>query len=54
MMKSSGRLLALLKLAAPIMRHRLLLNFHAESDGITSDELVRRLIEAVPMPKSGL
>ena len=42
------------KLAAPILRHRLLLNFHAESDGITSDEIVRRLIEAVPVPKSGL
>jgi MoxR-like ATPase len=42
------------KLAAPILRHRILLNFHAESDGITSDEIVRRLIETVPVPKSGL
>jgi MoxR-like ATPase len=42
------------KLAAPIMRHRILKNFHAESDGVTSDEIVRRLIEAVPVPKSGL
>ena len=42
------------KLAAPILRHRLLLNFHAESDGVTSDEIVRRLIEAVPVPKSGI
>ena len=42
------------KLAAPILRHRLLLNFHAESDGVTSDEIVRRLVEAVPTPKSGL
>ena len=42
------------KLAAPILRHRLLLNFHAESDGINSDEIVRRLIEAVPTPKSGI
>ena len=42
------------KLAAPIMRHRILKNFHAESDGITTDEIVRRLIEAVPVPKSGL
>jgi MoxR-like ATPase len=42
------------KLAPPILRHRILLNFHAESDGITSDEIVRRLIEAVPTPKSGL
>ena len=42
------------RLAAPILRHRILTNFHAESDGITTDELVRRLIEAVPVPKSGL
>jgi len=42
------------KLAPPILRHRILLNFHAESDGITSDEIVRRLIEAVPVPKSGI
>jgi len=42
------------KLAPPILRHRLLLNFHAESDGINSDEIVRRLIEAVPTPKSGI
>ena len=42
------------RLAAPIMRHRVLKNFHAESDGVTSDEIVRRLVEAVPVPKSGL
>ncbi len=42
------------KLAAAILRHRILLNFHAESDGVTSDEIVRRLIEAVPVPKSGI
>ncbi|MBI4459264.1 MAG: AAA family ATPase, partial [Acidobacteria bacterium] len=29
-------------LAAPIMRHRILTNFHAESDGVTSDEIIRR------------
>jgi len=42
------------RLAAPILRHRILANFHAESDGITTDEIVKRLIEAVPVPKSGL
>jgi len=42
------------RLAAPIMRHRILKNFHAESDGVTSDEIVRRLIQSVPVPKSGL
>jgi len=42
------------RLAAPILRHRILTNFHAESDGVTTDDIVRKLIEAVPTPKSGL
>jgi MoxR-like ATPase len=34
--------------AAPVLRHRLVLNFHARADGIDSDEIVRRLLKAVP------
>ncbi len=41
-------------LAHPVMRHRILTNFHAESEGITSGELVDRLLEEVPVPSSGL
>jgi len=41
-------------LAYPVMRHRILTNFHAESQKITKDEIVRRLLEVVPTPKSGL
>jgi MoxR-like ATPase len=41
-------------LAYPVMRHRILPNFHAESQRITTEEIVRRLLEAVPVPKSGL
>ena len=41
-------------LAHPVLRHRLLTNFHAQSEGITSDTLVDRLLEAVPTPRSGL
>jgi MoxR-like ATPase len=41
-------------LAHPILRHRVLTNFHAQSEGVTSDALVDRLLEAVPMPKSGM
>jgi len=41
-------------LAYPVMRHRILSNFHAESQKITTDEIIRRLLEAVPTPKSGL
>jgi MoxR-like ATPase len=41
-------------LAKPILRHRILTNFYAESERITSDTIVERLIEAVPVPKSGM
>ena len=39
-------------LAHPVLRHRVLLNFHAESEGKTSDEVVDQLLEAVPVPTS--
>jgi MoxR-like ATPase len=41
-------------MALPVLRHRILLNFQAESEKIDSDEVIRRLIEAVPEPGSGL
>ncbi len=41
-------------LAYPVLRHRILVNFHAESEGIGSEEIVRRLLDAVPEPRSGL
>jgi MoxR-like ATPase len=37
-------------LAIPVLRHRVLLNFHAESDRIDSDEILRRLLSAMPPP----
>jgi MoxR-like ATPase len=41
-------------LAHPVMRHRVLTNFHAESEGRTSGELIDKLLETVPVPKSGM
>ena len=38
-------------LAAPVLRHRVLVNFHAESERIDSDALLKRLLEAKPEPK---
>jgi MoxR-like ATPase len=38
-------------LAMPVLRHRILLNFHAESDRVDSDEILRRLLEHMPPPK---
>jgi len=42
---------ALLK---PVLRHRILLNFHAQSERVSTDQVVDRLVEAVPVPASGL
>jgi MoxR-like ATPase len=41
-------------LAHPILRHRVLVNFHAESEGMTTGQIVDQLLEAVPVPKSGM
>ena len=38
-------------LVPPVMRHRLLTNFHAESDGVTVDEILRQIVEARPEPE---
>ena len=39
-------------LAHPVLRHRVLLNFHAESEGITTDQIIDQLLELVPVPTS--
>jgi MoxR-like ATPase len=39
-------------LTVPIMRHRILLNFHAESDRLKPDDILKRILEAAPAPKA--
>jgi MoxR-like ATPase len=41
-------------LAHPVLRHRILLNFHAQSERVTTDQIIAQLIKVVPTPKSGL
>ena len=41
-------------LAHPVLRHRVLTNFHAQSEGINSDTLIDRLVESVEVPRSGM
>jgi MoxR-like ATPase len=41
-------------LAHPVLRHRILLNFHAEAERISTTQVIDRLLEAVPEPSSGL
>jgi len=40
--------------APAVLRHRVLLNFQAEAEKVDSDHVIRKLIETVPEPKSGL
>jgi MoxR-like ATPase len=35
------------QVALPVLRHRIVTNFNAESEGVKSDEIVRRLLESV-------
>jgi MoxR-like ATPase len=41
-------------LAAPVLRHRIVVNFSAESEGITSDRVIEQLIEATPSKEGEL
>jgi MoxR-like ATPase len=38
-------------LAIPVLRHRVLLNFHAESDRVDTDEILRQLLTQMPPPR---
>jgi MoxR-like ATPase len=41
-------------LAHPVLRHRILKNFHAESERVTTDQIVDQLLAYVPVPRSGM
>ncbi len=41
-------------LAASILRHRIITNFYAESEHVTADTIVDRLLQEVPPPRSGM
>ena len=41
-------------MAHPVLRHRVLTNFRAESEGVTTDTLIDELLKIVPQPKSGM
>jgi hypothetical protein len=36
------------------MRHRLIPNFYAEAEGVTTERIIEQLLDAVPVPDSGL
>src|SRR5918994_1726993 len=40
--------------AHPVMRHRVLTNFRAESEGVNTDSIIDELLNRVPVPASGM
>ncbi|TWU02973.1 AAA family ATPase [Stieleria varia] len=42
------------KLAKPVLRHRMVVNFAAESDGVTSDEVIDRIVASTPTTEDEL
>jgi MoxR-like ATPase len=41
-------------LAKPVLRHRLVVNFAAESDGVVTDDVIERLIKVTPTKEDEL
>ena len=41
-------------LAQPVLRHRILTNFHAESEEVKPEDIIDRLLQTVAPPQSGL
>ena len=39
-------------LAPSVLRHRILLNFHAEAERVTTDDVIQRLLDEVPAPSA--
>jgi len=39
------------EVAYPVLRHRLMTTFNADAEGISTDDIIKRLIEAVPLPQ---
>jgi MoxR-like ATPase len=37
--------------ASPVLRHRLVTTFNADAEGVTPDEIIRKLIHAIPLPQ---
>jgi MoxR-like ATPase len=37
--------------AYPVLRHRLVTTFNADAEGITTDDVIRRVIETIPLPQ---
>ena len=39
------------RIAIPVLRHRIATNFQAQADGLTSEDVVARLVAEIPEPE---
>ncbi|MGL4421596.1 MAG: AAA family ATPase [Gemmataceae bacterium] len=39
--------------AYPVLRHRIMTTFHADADGITTDAIIKKLLDTIPLPIEG-
>jgi MoxR-like ATPase len=37
--------------AFPVLRHRLVTTFHADAEGITTDDIIKKLLQTIPLPQ---
>jgi MoxR-like ATPase len=44
----------IIAMANPVLRHRIVLNFAAESEGITPDRVIDKLVESTPAKEGEL
>jgi len=42
------------RVAHPVLRHRVLLNFAAEAEGVSVERVIDELLTSVPAPKSNI
>ena len=38
------------RIAIPVLRHRISTNFQAQAEGMTTEDLINRLLETIPEP----
>jgi MoxR-like ATPase len=39
------------KVAVPVLRHRVATNFQAQAEGLSTDDVIRRLLKEIPAPE---
>ena len=39
------------KVAVPVLRHRISTNFQAQAEGLTPEDVIERILEAIPVPE---